>query len=208
MNNYLASLNKKRTNESIELILKQAKERHTPIMLEDGINFLIQLIKIKGVKHVLEIGSAIGYSSIMMATFTDAHIFTIERQSEEFKLAVENIKHANLEEKITIVNVDALAYNLDEDYRCDLLFIDAAKAQYIKFLEKYEKYLNPKGIIITDNVLYHGFLENHDLIQSKNKRQLVRKINRFNEYLMNNDNYDTYIYEIGDGLSLSIKKGE
>lgn len=206
MNEYLASLNKKKTNEVIEGILKQAKELYTPIMQEDGINFLIQLINIKGVKNVLEIGSAIGYSSIMMATFTNCFVFTIEKKTDTFNLAKENISKAKLEDKITIVNADALEYELAEDYRCDLLFIDAAKAQYTKFLEKYEKHLNPKGIIITDNVLYHGCLENHDLIQSKNKRQLVRKINNFNEYLVENKNYDTYIYEIGDGLSISIKK--
>ncbi len=206
MNEYLDSINLKRTNELIDSILKQAKELHTPIMQQDGINFLIQLIKIKGVKNVLEIGAAIGYSSIMMATFTNTHVYTIERSVDAFNLAKENIKKANLEDRITIVNADALEYDLDEDYRCDLLFIDAAKAQYIKFLEKYEKHLNPKGIIISDNLLYHGFLENHDLITSKNKKQLVRKINNFNEYLVNNPNYDTYIYEIGDGLSISIKK--
>jgi len=142
----------------------------------------------------------------MMATFTECNVFTIERNLESYNQAVENIKEAKLEDRITIVYADALEYEISEDYQFDLLFIDAAKAQYTKFFEKYEKFLKPKGIVISDNLLFHGLVEHKELIESRNMKQLVRKINRFNDFLKNNEQYDTYIYKIGDGISLSIKK--
>jgi len=206
MNEYLESINPKKTNDLIDSILIQAKELDTPIIQEDAINLMIQIIKIKNARSILEIGSAIGYSSIMMASFTNASIVTIERDTESYLLAKENIAKANLDSKIKIINADACEYNLSEDYCCDLLFIDAAKSQYVKFFEKYEKHLNPKGIIITDNLLFHGFVEKKERIESKNKRQLVNKIRKFNNYLADNELYDTYIYDIGDGISISIKK--
>jgi predicted O-methyltransferase YrrM len=206
MSEYLDSLNPINSNDVIDSILKQAKKLNTPIMQTDAINLLIQLIKTSKTLNVLEIGSAIGYSAIMMATFTDCNVFTIERNIDSYNHAVKNVKEAKLGNRITIVHADALEYELNEDYTCDLLFIDAAKAQYIKFFEKYEKYLNPKGIVISDNLLFHGLVENKDKIESRNVKQLVRKINNFNDYLINNKDYETYIYNIGDGLSISIKK--
>ncbi len=206
MNDYLDSINPKNTNDVIDSILKQAKELNTPIIQTDAINLLIQLIRTSKSKSVLEIGSAIGYSAIMMATFTGCKVYTIERNLDSYNRAVENIKKAKLEDRITIVNADALEYQISEDYKFDLLFIDAAKAQYIKFFEKYENFLKPNGIIISDNLLFHGLVEHKELIESRNVKQLVRKINGFNDYLTNNPNYETYIYDIGDGLSISIKK--
>ncbi len=206
MNDYLDSINPIKSNEVIDGILKQAKDLKTPIIQTDAINLMIQLIKTSNIKNVLEIGSAIGYSAIMMATFTECNVFTIERNLESYNQAVENIKEAKLEDRITIVYADALEYEISEDYQFDLLFIDAAKAQYTKFFEKYEKFLKPKGIVISDNLLFHGLVEHKELIESRNMKQLVRKINRFNDFLKNNEQYDTYIYKIGDGISLSIKK--
>ncbi len=206
MSDYLKQINPHKTTLIIDQILEQAREKNTPIIREDAIHFMIQLIKVSGVKKVLEIGSAIGYSSIMIATFTEAEVLTIERDEEISLLAKKNIINAKLESKITLVNEDALEYNIEEDYQCDLLFIDASKSSYIKFFEKYEKHVKRNGIIITDNLLFHGFVEQPDIIESKNKRQLVRKINRFNEYLMQRADFDSYIYEIGDGFSISIRK--
>jgi len=206
MNDYLDSINPIKSNEVIDVILKQAKELKTPIIQTDALNLMIQLIKMNNINNVLEIGSAIGYSAIMMATFTECNVFTIERNLYSYNHAVENIKQAKLEDKITIIYADALEYEISEDYQFDLLFIDAAKAQYIKFFEKYEKFLKPKGIVICDNLLFHGLVEHKELIESRNMKQLVRKINKFNDYLINNKQYDTYIYKIGDGISISIKK--
>ncbi|MBI9009815.1 MAG: O-methyltransferase [Tenericutes bacterium] len=206
MNDYLDSINPKKSNDVIDSILEQAKELNTPIIQSDAINLLIQLIQTSKVQSVLEIGSAIAYSAIMMATFTNCKVFTIERDLDSYKRAIENIKKAKLEDRITIVHADALEYPMTEDYQFDLLFIDAAKAQYIKFFEKYEIFLKPNGIVVSDNLLFHGLVGHKELIESRNVKQLVRKIDGFNDYIINNPKYDTYIYNIGDGLSISIKK--
>jgi predicted O-methyltransferase YrrM len=206
MNEYLNKLNPKRINPVIESILAEANDLKTPIIREDAINFMIQFIKASKIKQVLEIGSAIGYSAIMIATYTDAEVFTIERDELSYLRAKNNIKKANLEDKITIVNQDAVEYQMSEDYKCDLLFIDASKSSYVRFFEKYQKHLNKNGIIISDNLLFHGMVEHPEVIESKNKRQLVRKINNFNEYIVKHPDYDSYIYEIGDGISVSIRK--
>lgn len=206
MNDYLNQINPKRSTPLIEEILEEAKALETPIIRIDAINFLIQFIKASKIKHVLEIGSAIGYSAIMIATYTDALVTTIERHPDNYNRALNNIKKAKLESKINLILADANEYNMDEDYKCDLLFIDASKSSYIRFFEKYEKFLNESGIVVSDNLLFHGFVESPEKIISRNKKQLVRKINKFNEYIVNHPNYDTYIYEIGDGLSISIRK--
>ncbi|XMB72686.1 O-methyltransferase [Mycoplasmatota bacterium WC30] len=199
-------INPKRTNEIIEKILIEAKTLSTPIISDDAINFIIQIIKSCNTKQVLEIGSAIGYSAIMIASFTNAKVLTIERDEASYLRAKSNIKAAGLESKITLVLADALEYQISEDFQCDLLFIDASKSSYIRFFEKYEKYVIKNGLIISDNLLFRGFVEKTEKIESRNRRQLVGKIRKFNEYIIKNQNFDSYIYSIGDGLSISIKK--
>lgn len=205
MNKYLDELNFFEYPEIIEDVLDQAKTLKTPIISREGLSLIIQIIKISQARKVLEIGSAIGYSAMMIALNTNASVLTIERNSDSYQLAKENISKAKLTEKVNLVLGDALEYDLSEtDF--DLIFIDAAKAQYKKFLEKYQTNLKTGGIIICDNLLFHGLVENKNEIESKRILQLVKKIDDFNSYLINNRDFDTYIYEIGDGMSISIKK--
>lgn len=206
MSDYLNQINSKRSNPIIDSILMEANELKTPIIRNDAINFIIQLIKASKIKKVLEIGTAIGYSSIMIATYTDAKVVTIEKDKENYNRALKNVKKAKLETKIDLILADANEYEFKEDFKCNLLFIDASKSSYIRFFEKYSKFLDEEGIIISDNLLFRGLVENPETIISRNKKQLVKKIRAFNEYIINHPDYDTYIYSIGDGLSLSIRK--
>lgn len=203
---YLKQINKKETNTLLVSLRTFADEHKVPIITEVGINFLIQLIKLRNIKTVLEIGTAIGYSSIAMATHTDVSITSIERDQEMYQKAKENVKKANLENKISLIYGDAL--DIDETIleEVDLIFIDAAKAQSIKFFEKYETRLSNKGIIVTDNLLFHGLVIAE--IKDRNLRQLVRKIDTFNKWVVQKEPYDTYIYKIGDGMSVSIKRSD
>ncbi|MCF7923814.1 MAG: O-methyltransferase [Candidatus Izimaplasma sp.] len=204
-NHYLSSVNKEFDHQMIKFLLTQAKEFNVPIISDEGINLLIQLIKISSSKKILEIGTAIGYSSILMALFSDAIITTIERDEKMVVLAKNNIKKANLTSRVTLIQGDGRDISLeDNDY--DILFIDAAKAAYIDLFEKFSKNVKTGGIIICDNLLFKGQVENPDIIESRNRRQLVKKIDKFNQYLVNNSNFNTYIYGIGDGISISIKK--
>jgi len=206
MNDYLKNLNKLETNRIVSEILAQAKELRTPIVQSEALNLIIQLIRIGQVKQVLEIGSAIGYSAIMMALGTEASITTIERDESSYLLAKANIQKAGLESRINLILGDALIYEPGEDYRCDLLFIDAAKASYIAFFEKYLPYLGPKGIVVCDNLLFHGLVNDESLCETKNQRKIAEKIRKFNRYLQERTDFETYFYEIGDGLSVSTRK--
>lgn len=191
---------------SIEEIEEYAKENNIPIMQKDGIEFLEKYIKKNKNKTVLEIGTAIGYSAIKMAKVDkNIKITTIERDEERYKIACQNVKKFNLSDRIDIILDDALETKLDEKY--DLIFIDAAKAQSIKFFEKYKKNLNPNGTIITDNLNFHGLTDKVEEIKSKNLRALVKKINNYKTFLKENREFETKFINIGDGISISIKRG-
>lgn len=186
-------------------IKKKALEEHIPIMQDEGIEFITNYIKEHDVKSILEIGSAVGYSAIRFASVKeDIFVTTIERDIDRYQEAVQNIGAMNLEDKITILNVDALECTIDGKY--DLIFIDAAKSQYIKFFEKYKDNLNDNGVIITDNLSFHGMVEDITLTHNRNTRQLVGKIRGYIEFLKNNTEFETKFYELGDGVSVSRRK--
>jgi len=177
-----------------------------PIMQDEGIEFLTTFIVNKKIKSVLEVGTAIGYSAIMMAiTNPDLKVVTIERDEERYIEALKNIKKFNLDDRITLIFKDALEVNLKDKF--DLIFLDGAKGQNINFFEHFENNLNDDGYIITDNINFHGYvLKNEEEIKSRNLRGLVRKIKKYIEYLKANKKYETTFYEKGDGISVSLKK--
>lgn len=182
-----------------------AQLNNVPIMQKEGIDFLCQFIQEHQIQSILEIGSAIGYSAIQMALVNDnIHVTTIERDEPRYNEAVQNIKKANLENRIQIIYGDALETNVEGQY--DLLFIDAAKAQYIRFLERYEPYLKKGGYVITDNLDFHGLVDHPERTKNKNTKDLVRKIKRFKEYLKDREDYETTFYSFGDGVAISKKR--
>lgn len=180
-----------------------ALENNVPIMTEGGINYLMKYIKKNNVKSILEVGTAIGYSAIMMCSVdSEITVTTIERDEKRYLEALKNIKKANLEDRINLIYHDALDVSVDDEY--DLIFIDAAKAQNRNFFEKFKKNLKDEGTIITDNMNFHG-LVNKDLesIESRNLRQLVRKVKEYREFLENNKEFSTEFFDIGDGIAVS-----
>lgn len=202
---YLKSLDVIEFDELDNEMKEYASINDVPIIQDEGLVFLRQIVQIKRPKRILEIGSAIGFSAINMAKSCDAIIDTIEISENMYNEAKKNIDKANLNDRVKIFLADALEFdinNLHNEY--DMIFIDAAKSQYIKFFEKYTPLLNEGGIVITDNLVFHGLVVAE--IKNKNLRQLVRKIKGYNEWLMNNKDFFTYIYNIGDGLAISIKR--
>lgn len=184
---------------------KYAEENNIPIMEHDGIEFLLNYIKENDIKKVLEIGSAIGYSAIRMCLLDESiTVTTIERDEKRYKEAVKNIKEFNLEDRINIIFDDAFNVELEDTY--DLIFIDAAKSQYIKFFEKFKKNLNNKGVIVSDNLKFHGLIDKENEIESRNVRGLVRKLNNYISFLKENNEFETVFYDIGDGISVSKRK--
>ena len=183
-------------------IEEYAKLEDVPIMQKRGINFLCDLIKDNKIKNILEIGSAIGYSSIKMALVDkDIKVTTIERDENRYLEAVKNIKRCNLENQIDIILGDALETEIKGTY--DLIFIDAAKAQYIKFFNKCKENLASNGIILSDNMSFHGLVEEKERIKNKNLRQLVNKIKRYIVFLEENTEFKTDFYKVGDGIAVS-----
>lgn len=179
-----------------------AEKENVPIMQRDGINFLVEQIIKKDVKSILEIGTAIGYSTIIMAFIRDnIKITSVERDEKRYLKAVKNVKKAYLEDRINLIFNDALEVNIKDKY--DLIFIDAAKAQNIKFFEKFKDNLNEKGLIITDNMNFHGLTEKEEEIKSRNLRALVRKIKNYRKYLEENAEFKTEFLNIGDGIAIS-----
>ena len=183
-----------------------AEVNNVPIMMDEGIDFLTTFILKNHVKNVLEIGTAIGYSAIMMALVDpNLKITTIERDEVRYLEALKNVKAFGLENRITLIYNDAFNVKLEEKF--DLIFIDAAKAQNIKFFEMFERNLEYRGVIITDNLKFHGLVDKkEEEIKSKNLRALVRKIKDYVDYLKTNEKYNTEFFEVGDGISVSKRK--
>lgn len=193
----------------IETLIKEmeqyAQEHEVPIMQKEGINFVQKCVDTYNVKTILEIGTAIGYSAIQMCRMDkDIKVVSIERDEKRHLKAIENVKKAGMENRITLHLADALKIDVEGKY--DLIFIDAAKAQYIKFFEKYEKNLSENGIILSDNLKFHGFVDHPELTKNRNTRQLVRKIATYVQWLKDNENYETIFYDFGDGVAISKRK--
>lgn len=187
----------------IDQIKEYAIANNVPIMSDSGIRFLTNYIKDNNIKDILEVGTAIGYSAIMMAIVSeDVHITTIERDEKRYLEAIKNVKKMDLEDRIHLIYKDAFDVKLNDKF--DLIFIDAAKAQNTKFFEKFVYNLNNNGTVITDNMNFHGLvLKDESEIESRNLRQLVRKIKNYKKFLENNSKYRTNFIEVGDGIAVS-----
>lgn len=181
-------------------IKEEALKNRIPIVDDEALNFILNLIKKHNIKSILEIGTAVGYSAISFA-YEDLTVDTIEHDYDRYLKALENIKLTNLEDKIKVFNTDALVFETDKKF--DLIYIDAAKAKYLKFFKRFEANLNDGGIIVCDNINFH----NLDKTKVKRRiRQLLEKLEAFKEFLVDNENYTTDFYNVGDGLSVSVKK--
>src|SRR5690554_7282088 len=154
MKEYFNHLNKQNIDANVIAMKAEAKKKDIPIISDEGLIYLLQLIRLTEAKRILEIGTAIAYTAINIAMLNkDIIVDTIEKDEKMVVNAQENIKRSNLEKQIQIFHEDALEIALDllkGNY--DLIFIDAAKAQYQKFFEKFEVLLNDGGIIVCDNL--------------------------------------------------------
>ena len=180
-----------------------AELNNVPIMTEGGIDYLMKYIRKNNIKNILEIGTAIGYSAIMMCSVAeDICVTTIERDEKRYLEAIKNVKKANMEDRIDLIYNDALEVTFDKKF--DLIFIDAAKAQNRNLFERFEKNLNDDGTIITDNMNFHGLVHKDlESIESRNLRQLVRKVREYKSFLISNSKFTTEFFDIGDGIDIS-----
>ena len=183
-----------------------AQQHHIPIIQDEGLAFLEMVIRLIQPKRILEIGSAIGYSAIRMHQVCGSLVTTIESDPKMVSVAKEEIAQAGLSSQIRLVFKDALeAYSEVAEESYDLIFIDAAKAQYAKFFQIYTPLLKQGGVVVCDNMLFHGLLEENNEQQSRSLRGLVRKLSAFHQTLLEDERFQTSIFPIGDGMSVSVK---
>lgn len=203
---YLLDIHRK-TDNKIETLREYAEQNAVPIVDRLSLEMIKQLIRIHRAKNILEIGTAIGYSSMQFASVSnDILITTIERDEEMITQAKSNFETYGYSSQIRLIEGNALEqYNEVNDKQYDIIFIDAAKAQSKKFFEYYTPLLRNGGLVITDNVLYHGFVSNIDIVRSRNVKQMVKKVQKFNDWLISLENYSTNFINMDDGLAISIK---
>lgn len=184
----------------------EARKEHVPIMLDDGMAFLLNYIrKHEGVRDILEVGTAVGFSAINMAKIRwDNTIDTLEINPKMYEKAIQNIKNEKLDDRIHVHLIDGAAFETNKIY--DLIFIDAAKSQYRRYLEHFMKNSRIGTVFIFDNLSFHGIVDNEELSSNRSTIQMVHKIKKFREHLLNDDRFITSYYEVGDGIAVSVRK--
>ncbi|WP_099158605.1 O-methyltransferase [Virgibacillus ndiopensis] len=187
---------------------RQAKEERVPIMDPLGMNYLMQLIKMTKPKTILEIGTAIGYSALrMLEAHPNAQIVTIERDERRYNQALENIQRQSKQNHIHVIYGDALekSQEIKDRGSFDMMFIDAAKGQYQRFFELYSQLVPRGGIIVSDNVLFKGYVADSSKDHPRHSK-IGQKVRNYNEWLVRHPEFSTTIVPIGDGVAISIKK--
>lgn len=192
--------------QQLDEIKQFGKENNVPISLDDTLSFLLSTINQNNCKQILEIGTAIGYSAIAMATQTNClHIDTVEIDPQRHNLAVENIKSANLQNKITAYLVDAMEYLKNCTKKYDFIYLDGAKNQYINYLPYLTKILNKNGIIMADNLYFHGMVLGKAKVTT-GCRAMIKSLHKYIAEITTNPIFDTLIYDIGDGVGVTKLK--
>ncbi|EGT3614645.1 O-methyltransferase [Clostridium perfringens] len=206
MENYLRDLIPDRNDELKELE-DFAKENKVPIIQKEGAKFLEFMVAMNKPKKILELGTAIGYSSILMnkATNGECHITTIERDENMIKYATENIKKVGLEDKIKILQGDCLEVLESLDEKFDMIFMDAGKGHYNHFLPECLRLLQDDGIIIADNVLFRGMVASDDLVKRR-KITIVKRMRTYLDLVSKDENLITTVIPMGDGIALTKRR--
>ncbi len=196
-------------NEIFKQINQYAAQNNIPIIEREGLEIVINIMNQNKVTSILEIGTAIGYSAAKFHHHTNATVTTIERERDLYELAKQNINLLKYDHAINLICADALLLNDKELPLFDCLYIDGAKSQYLKFLNKYICHLKPGGVVIFDNLLFHGFVFSSAVEQkSRNLKQLVRKLENFINEMENSQDYNFQLIEKGDGIGVLYRKGE
>ena len=187
-------------------IKQKALEEHIPIIMDDTLEVISKILKENKPKRILEIGTAVGYSAICFSEYLEDNgiIDTIEREHDRVLQAKENIKLAEVENKINILEGDAVEILPTLNNMYDIVFIDASKGKYPFFLKEALRMLGKQGIILADNVLYKGYVMS-DYNKHK-QRTAVRNLREFLAELQQNEELETEVLEVGDGLAIAKRK--
>lgn len=188
-------------------IEKKAHETYVPVIKRPTQGLLKFLISSSNPKKILEVGTAVGFSALLMSEYMpkDCHITTIEKSKKRVDIAIENIEKAGKSNFITVLEGDAtdILYNLKEEY--DVIFLDAAKGQYIFFLDQLMKLLNKGGLLISDNVLQNGDVAESRFGINRRNRTIHARMREYLYTISHMEELQTVILPVGDGVTLSTK---
>lgn len=203
---YINSLDRGNT-PILDQIEQKARLDEVPIIRREMQSFLKVLLSMKQPKKILEVGTAVGFSAILMCEYgpEECHVTTIEKYEKRIPIAKENFRRAGKEAQITFLEGDAMEImkGLQEEY--DFIFMDAAKGQYIHFLPEVMRLLKPQGVLVSDNVLQDGdIIQSHFAVERRN-RTIYKRMREYLYELKHNDQLLTSIVPIGDGATVSIK---
>ncbi len=193
----------------LDQLRKEAEAKNIPIILKDTETLLLNLIRIKRPKRILEIGTAVGYSSACFVTaYSGAEITTIEYNEETYKIALNNIKNLGLFDKIKVYLGDGsdVIEKLNEEgcESFDMVFIDAAKSHYKRFWDSAIKVCNKDAVIVSDNVLMKAMTVSSEYDPRGRHKTNIRKMREYLEYISNLDDCQTSVVPVGDGLAVSV----
>ena len=189
---------------------RYAKETNVPVIRPQMQSFLKVLLAMQQPKQILEVGTAIGFSALLMAEYgpADCHITTIEKYEKRIPLARENFKKAGREDRITLLEGDATEILKELEGPYDLIFMDAAKGQYIHFLDDVLRLLAPEGVLVSDNVLQDGDVARSRYAIERRDRTIHKRMRDYLYTIKNHPQLETTILPVGDGVAISIKMGE
>ena len=195
-------------SEIIEAIEQEALDTFVPIIRKETQSFLKVLLMMNKPKRILEVGTAVGFSAILMSEYMpqDAHITTIENYEKRIPIARENFKRAGKEDKITLIQGDALEVMKELSGPYDFIFMDAAKGQYIHYMPEVLRLLSKGGVLMSDNVLQDGdIIESRFAVERRN-RTIHSRMREYLYELKHHEQLQTSILPLGDGVARSIKK--
>ncbi len=190
--------------DKLDEIEVNARKKHVPVMLDDGMDFLVSYItEHTEIKNILEIGTAVGLSSMKMAKIRNTiRIDTLEVNEQMYQEAINNIKENHYEEQISVYLCDGVKFETNKIY--DLIFVDAAKSQYKRYLEHFMPNAKKGTVFVFDNLNFHGIVDHPEITHNRSTKQLVGKIKKFREWILQEPRFNTTFYrEIGDGIAIA-----
>ena len=190
----------------MERIKKEARENHVPILQDDSLQFIATLLAIRKPESILEVGTAVGYSALNFSKHLreNGKIVTMELDEKTALVARENIKELGKQDIIEVVNSDAYTYMQTLNEKFDVVFIDAAKGQYMKYLKEALRLTKPGSLIIADNVLLRGMVMS-DYNDHKH-RTAVTRLREYISAVTTNPNLVSCVIDVGDGVAISVVK--
>lgn len=202
--NYIENFSSER--ENFKELVDYAETNRVPIVSQDVARFIELLLKIINPKNILEIGSAIGYSSLIMSKASDANILTIEKDEETFKVLKENLKKYDTDNKIKAINDDAInaLKSMDKEEKFDFCFIDANKSQYEEYLNLVYDLTRDNALILIDNILFRGFVAKDE--DNKRYRTIIKNLKKFIEDVKSDKRFTASLLTVHDGLLLLRKE--